>query len=228
MDYRKYRKRIRYWHTSAAIVAIIMTLLTFHFNKSIRDARPVRDIVIFYASYILTFYSRGIISTKYSFILISLSARHGQLNSLLSNQSSLDLHSNRADKTLLIKRIGKFYDNLCGIMETVNFTHSFQVRSHFFNHTNLSICFHELYFYFLQIMFSMAEYFLFSLLTFYSIYRSITSQHWIFREVAIIQLNWDIYVSIRTISNIYFSNSLTRQVHSSSTFGLIKMNVILR
>lgn len=220
MDYQKSRKRIRCLHLSAAIVAIIMTLLTFHFHKSIRDARPVRDIVIFYASYILTFYSRGIISAKYSFILISLAARHGQLNSLLRNPSSRDLHSNRADKTALLKRIGKFYDNLCEIMETVNFTHSFQVRSPFFNYTKfIDICFHGLYFYFLQIMLSMTEYFLFSLLTFYSIYRSITSQHWIFREVAISQLNWDIYISMRTISNIYYSNSLTRQVHSSSTFG---------
>lgn len=129
INYKKYRKRILSRYISATIVAIIMTLITFYSHKSIRDDRPLKDIVLFYASYILCFSSRSIMSMKYSCILISLSICYGQLNSLLRNQSSFDLHSNRNDKNLLIKRIGKFYDNLGEIMETVNLTHSFQVCS---------------------------------------------------------------------------------------------------
>lgn len=150
IDYKKCRKRIQYQFTTATVLSFIITniLLTFYFHKS---TRPFKEIVIFYASYILAFASRGIITIKYSYVLLSLSTRYGQLNALLRcvnreliiclritisncflneirNQSSLDLHSNRVDKKLLIKRVGKFYDDLCEIMETVNFTHSFQVR----------------------------------------------------------------------------------------------------
>lgn len=129
MNYKKYQKRVLSRYISVTIAAIILILLTFYFHKSIRSTRPFKDIVIFYVSYILTFTSRAIMSMKYSFILISLSTRYGQLNALLWNQSSLDLHSNRTDQKLLIKRIGKFYDNLSEIMDTINFTHSFQVCS---------------------------------------------------------------------------------------------------
>lgn len=83
VDYKKFRKRIQYHIISAWIIALILILLTFYFHKSLRDARPFRDVIIFYASYILAFASRSIMTMKYSYILINLSVRYGQLNTLL-------------------------------------------------------------------------------------------------------------------------------------------------
>lgn len=118
------------WLMITSIVSSICFVSAVHIGINDYYKSDVSDTVIMNLAFLLRYITWTIISAKYLFLNKGLFHRFNEINTLLKNRffnneickRAYKMH--RIDKKAFVYQIGKFYDKLCEIMDSINAVYS--------------------------------------------------------------------------------------------------------
>lgn len=247
-DYKKEYQRTWIYYIVGSLVGILLLTTTYMFYDFF-DTFTTFDLVHFYASYIFQFFELFAVSISYIILLENLHRRFVAQNSILrfsliltrdwirvqhsinltlswnrnrfmiGHTMKLSITSHKDESVKTIKFIGRQHSFLIDIMDNVNSCYSFQVFWFVILVFQLNSRKLERLI-IIQVMFTTAYTFAYSVLGFYTCYRYIREKSELYKDQTWVHFKWQLYFLAIVLRVIYTAQQLSSEVFHIFVFYL--------